>query len=229
MTHALLKTDFFNGQLLLSMPFEVKDAFRAVFPAAKWDAAERAWVVADTPANRSKFAAFVESAKPVLDSLLAAQSAAATAEQLAKSEAELTKALEAVKARVAEAQANAARLAPVVEAKKAELAAAKEAQAAAEAAEAAAAVHIEDLLEEHDVADALKALNTFTRSYTKATRAEADKAQYALAAAYNAIKAATGLRIETLRNLANASLNRSDKIAAELRGVTVASLAREAE
>lgn len=67
------------------------------------------------------------------------------------------------------------------------------------------------------------------RLVSRPTRAEADKAQYALADAYNAIKAATGLRIETLRNLANASLNRSDKIAAELRGVTVASLAREAE
>ena len=73
------------------------------------------------------------------------------------------------------------------------------------------------------------ALSTFTRSYTKANRAKADKAQYVLADAYNEVKNATGLRIETLLNLANASLNRSDKIADELRGVTVASLAREAE
>lgn len=229
MTHSLITIKSFNSQLLLSFPFEAKDAFKAVFKTAKWSAADRAWVVADTTANKNKFNAFVESISALLDELQAAQSAEATAEQLAAAEAEVTKAIAAAKARTAAAQETIARLAPVVEAKRAELAALSAQKEAALAEEADAAAAIEEILEQHDVAEALAALRTFTRSYTKQTRAAAEAAQETLIAAYREVKKTTELKISTLFELANISLNRADKISKEIAGVTVASLAREAE
>ncbi|QQX85275.1 hypothetical protein JJQ59_04865 [Cupriavidus necator] len=82
-----------NNELLVSFPFDLRDAFRAIFKTASWDSSRRAYVVKNTTANKNKLEQFKTVAASAVEALAAAEEAEASAQELGR----MKEALEAAK------------------------------------------------------------------------------------------------------------------------------------
>lgn len=116
-----------NGDLLLQLPYDLKDAFRAVFRTATWSGVDKAFVAKDTTANRNKWAKFVAEADSAVAALSAQEDVEASEAELKAMQdelAKLTAEAESLRAKAAAYRAKAAELKPqVAEAKEALVAA----------------------------------------------------------------------------------------------------------
>ena len=78
-----------NNELVVQFPFDLRDAFRAIFKTAPWDGTRRAYVLKNTSANKNKLAAFVAAAEPLLSTIADADHAEATVIELERMRAAL--------------------------------------------------------------------------------------------------------------------------------------------
>ncbi|WP_271007079.1 hypothetical protein [Pseudomonas aeruginosa] len=87
--------------LLVSFPFDLKDAFKEIFKTAKWNPERRSWCVSNSKINHNKLEVFREKSQQALGALRALEDQEATKEELAKLEARLvdieSKAMAAIK------------------------------------------------------------------------------------------------------------------------------------
>ena len=75
--------------LLISFPFDLKDAFKEIFKTAKWNPERRHWCVSNSKINHNKLQIFREKSQQALGALRALEDQEATEEELAKLESRL--------------------------------------------------------------------------------------------------------------------------------------------
>lgn len=72
-------------QLLLQVPYELKESFRALFKTAKWNPNGKRFEVSNTAANKNKWEKFVEQSSAAITLMQDAERNEASAEQLEES------------------------------------------------------------------------------------------------------------------------------------------------
>jgi hypothetical protein len=90
--------------LVMSVPYPLNPAFRAMLKTAAWDGSQKAFVAAATTANKSKWRSFLEQVKDVSSVLALQEHEEATAEQLERSQQAALEALHHAQRAIAEAR-----------------------------------------------------------------------------------------------------------------------------
>lgn len=94
-----------QGRLFLTLPFALKDSFRAIFKTADWDREEKAFSVADTSANRRKWDKFLEVSASAAEAVKALEQAEVTEKELERAKFEADKVFADAQKTLAQVQA----------------------------------------------------------------------------------------------------------------------------
>lgn len=203
--------------LLVAFPFELREAFRAVFRTAPWDGARRAYVVKSTTGNKNKLAQFIAAAEPLLAAMTEADESEASVRELERLRDEIDVArrqIEERSARASTARKQLAELRVVLDPLAAQAAAAHVALKTIEDERQMVLAPVKALCDELGVPKAIASLRYFsTRTVmTREHKDEFDERCRSLRAANAKLGTALGIMLPVLEELADANYNRLDKL-----------------
>lgn len=95
-----------GDKLLLKLPYDLKDSFRSLFKTATWDSYAKAFVVANTTANKNKWKKFVEMSSAAVEALKNSEHEEATLEELQATQRKIEEEIKSLNARANTARAN---------------------------------------------------------------------------------------------------------------------------
>src|SRR5690606_3859766 len=75
--------------LVISFPYDLKDAFKTIFKTAKWDSGKKRWVVSNSTVNHNKLKLFIDKSQAALAALKEIEEQEATDIELATLEYQL--------------------------------------------------------------------------------------------------------------------------------------------
>lgn len=195
----------------IKFPFALKDAFRAAFPSAKWDAVTREWTVG--PRSGKRLQAWVAECQQAADDIAAREEAELAEAELAKVRAEIAAAREQMRSAVEyREQLEATRAA--IEAAKQELAQAAAQAEAAQAETRAARNNVIDMLKLHvdlkAIDEAKRVMSKNMNPADRLAKQRFDEARQIVRAERDKLHAA-GLTCDGISLLACANVNRPDR------------------
>jgi len=191
--------------LLISFPFDLKDAFKEIFKTAKWDSDRKRWVVSNSKINHNKLDVFKEKAEPALSALKAIEEQEATDTELANLESRLAEIESKTRAALVAKQEYQAKIDKIAEIKaKIEQATPGLVDAQKQAAEAQEVVKktIEAQVKKYDIDALIGRLIYIRKQYTLSEhRRKFGSIQGELIAAHENILSETGIDLKALREL----------------------------
>lgn len=206
-----------HNELVVQFPFDLREAFRAIFKTATWDGTRRAYVLKNTSANKNKLAAFVSAAEPLLSTIADAEQAEATVIELERMRAAVESARVLFADRAAKAAASRrqldelrALLAPLV----AQAAAAADELTAVKTEREQALEPVKALCGELGVPRAILSLRYFSSRpfVTAEQKVEFNERCRTLRSANMKMAEKLGITLPVLDQLADANHNRLDKL-----------------
>lgn len=191
--------------LLISFPYDLKEAFKTIFKTAKWDSGKKRWVVSNSTVNHNKLKLFIDKSQAALAALKEIEEQEATDIELATLEYQLkeieSKTREALDSKVAH-QSQIAKIADIKS--KLELRNPELIKAQNEAAETKAALNktIEDQVKKYNIDTLVGRLIYVRKQYTLSeNRKKFGSLQGELIRAHEQILSTTGINLKALREL----------------------------
>jgi len=203
--------------LVVAFPFELREAFRAIFKTAPWDGGRRGYVVKNTTANKNKLTAFMAAAEPLLAAMADADKSEASVQDLDRMRNAIDDARRQVderRAQASTAREQLAKLRAVLEPLAAEAAAAHVVLKSIEAERQISLAPVKTLCEQLGVPKAIASLRYFStrKVMTREHKDEFDSRCRSLRAANKLLAERLGITLPLLEELASANYNRLDKL-----------------
>lgn len=195
----------------IQFPFALKDAFRAAFPSAKWDALSKEWTVG--PRSGKRLEAWAAEAQQAADDIAAREEAELAQAELVKVRADIEAARQQART-AAEYRAELQATRAALEAAQAELAQANAQAATAKAETRKEQDQIVALLKTHidlpAISAAKKAMEQNMVPGDRIKKQRFEEAREVIKAERDKL-AAAGLRLQALSELASSNINRPDR------------------
>lgn len=195
----------------VQFPFALKDAFKASFPSARWNALQKVWQCGPRSGNR--LALWAEAAGEAAEAIADAEEADFTLEEVARVRAEMTELRDKIEqARAATGKASEVR--KLLEQERAALQTVRSEKIAAQAEKAAGEANLKLLLSGVvNMAAVEEAMSVMARTHNQVgatARGQFEAAQATIRKERDALRAA-GFNSAGLAWLASASFNRPDR------------------
>lgn len=195
----------------IKFPFALKDAFRATFPSAKWDALTKEWTVG--PRSGKRLEAWAAEAQQAAADIAAREEAELAQAELTQIRADIEAARQQART-AAEYRAELQATRAALEAAQAELAQANAQAAAAKAETRKEQDQIVALLKTHidlpSITAAKKEMEQNMAPGDRVKKQRFEEAREVIKAERDKL-AAAGLRLQALSELASANINRPDR------------------